>query len=115
MPSEPSRSSWVKKAPQIVCLLIFLTMVGLLIFDFNGVKAAYMGIIDWVEQNPYSAIIVVILLYTVEVVSLAPTIAYTHLFIGFTYAKVFDSVWKGYFFAVPVVWAGCMSGAFFSF
>ena len=49
------------------------------------------------------------------IVVLAPTIAYTHLFIGYTYAQVFKSVWKGYLFAIPVVWAGCMSGAFFAF
>lgn len=73
-----------------------------------------MFFIKWVRHHPNIALLVVILFYTVSV-SLVLPIAMTHLMVGFTYAQVFESKWKGFLVATCVAICGVNLGAICAF
>lgn len=42
-------------------------------------------------------------------------ISYSVIMLGYTYAQVFDSKLEGFLFSVPIVYSGCLTGAFLAF
>lgn len=70
--------------------------------------------IEWVKVHPYQSISYSIGLLSLSVAFTMP-ISYTIVMLGYTYSQVFDSKLHGFLFSVPIVYAGTLLGALFSF
>ena len=62
-------------------MIIFIA----LIVDYKQVLYIYLKFVEWIKENPYSAIAVTTLVYTVSIVIMAP-VTYLHIMLGFTYS-----------------------------
>ena len=93
---------------------MFTVVTAFCILDWRDVTRWFGHFIAWVRLNPYSAIVAIILLYTVSITFTLPTTC-THIMLGFTYSQVFQSQIKGFLFTVPIVEAGCLCGALSAF
>jgi len=91
-------------------LIIFVA----LIVDYKQVIYIYLKFVEWIKENPYSAITVTIIVYTVSIIILAP-VTYIHVMLGFTYSQVFASPLKGWLLATPTASLGIMIGGSLSF
>lgn len=98
-----------QKNPQIFCLGFLVIIFLALIVDYKQVIFIYLKFVDWIKENPFTAITVITLLYTVSIVLMAP-ITYLHIMIGFTYSQVFSSSLDGWMIAAPTASLGCMLG-----
>lgn len=85
-------------------------LATLVLCNLSKAETLYSTFIGWIRVNPYLAILAIIAYYTLSV-SMCFPIVMSHLAVGFTYAQVFESQWKGLLFAFPVVFTGCLSGA----
>ena len=70
--------------------------------------------IQWVKLHPYQSIGYTIYILTFSVVFTLP-ISYTIVMLSYTYSQVFSSKFYGFVFTVPIVYTGCLSGAFVTF
>mmetsp|Transcript_8516 Transcript_8516/g.14350 ORF Transcript_8516/g.14350 Transcript_8516/m.14350 type:complete len:220 (+) Transcript_8516:223-882(+) len=111
---DPSHTALLSNIPQILCILVFVVVVCICIFDFKTVQLYFNLMIQWIRINPYQAIIAIILLYIASAIFTLPT-TFTHIMLGFTYSQVFQSQVKGFIFTVPIVLVGCLLGAALAF
>jgi len=70
--------------------------------------------IEWIKVHPYQSIGYSISILAFSIVFTIP-ISYTIVMLGYAYSQVFDSKLYGFLFSVPIVYVGCLTGAFFAF
>ena len=100
--------------PQIIFFVVLLAVAALCIFDFPQVMKMFNDFIAWIKVNPYQSIGYSVLILVFSVMWTIP-ISYTIIMLGYTYSQVFDSKITGFLFSVPIVYVGCLTGAFLSF
>ena len=96
----------------MLCLLGF--MIGLCIFDYKLVMNLFKQFTDWIKFHPWLSIGYSIGILALSVVLTLP-VSYSIIMLGYTYAQVFDSKLYGFLFSVPIIYTGCLTGAFFAF
>ena len=100
--------------PQIIFFVVLLGVGAFCILDFPQVMKLFNSFIAWIKVNPYQSIGYSVLILVFSVMWTIP-ISYTIIMLGYTYSQVFDSKLTGFLFSVPIVYVGCLTGAFLTF
>jgi uncharacterized membrane protein YdjX (TVP38/TMEM64 family) len=69
---------------------------------------------EWVKVHPLQSIGYSCGFLTFSVMFMIP-ISYTIVMLGYTYTTAYNSKLYGFLFSVPIVYLGCLLGAFFAF
>ena len=104
----------MKHIPAIVYGSLLITIFAFIALDYEKAIDIYLGFVEWVADYPYIAIIVVVIMYSVEVVLNMPVVI-NHFIFTYTYCKVFKSQVKAFFFVIPVIMIGMQTGALAAF
>ena len=65
---------------------------------------------DYIKENPYSAIGIVIVVYVLMTLFLLP-ITVLHLMVSFAYCKVYNDFWAGFWMSTGIIFVAAMVGA----
>ena len=99
--------------PLIICLCILFAIVLYVCIDYKGSIKLFYDMIKYIRNNPYEAIAIIVAIYIFLVIFILP-IMQMHFVVAFAYCKVYNSFWIGFAVATPIIFIGCMLGAFFA-
>jgi uncharacterized membrane protein YdjX (TVP38/TMEM64 family) len=99
------------KCWQLVVVIVIKVVVAILFFlHLAEAKILYDKIVDWIELNPYLAVVAIIVMYVASIILNVP-IVQNQPTLGFTYSKIFKSPWKGFFMTLPICFISCLIGS----